>query len=285
MKISTQTDCFSGTWGEEKAIVMFSDIGYDALDYSMFDISSPNNPLNSPDFECIAFKLKRIADECSIVFNQTHAPFPSYIANEDDYNRKTFQMLIRSIIVTSILGAEYVIIHPIALTHGQLEFNIDFFNRLADFCKEYGVKIALENMFGWDNEKDRAIRNVCSTSKDFIELLDSFDSTCFTACLDVGHAGLIGEKASDMIRELGHDRLKTLHIHDNDFIKDKHQLPFTQDMDWNEIMKALKDINYDGYLTFEADRFLYDFPSSLRKKASEFMLEIGHELVRIYESF
>ena len=36
------------------------------------------------------------------------------------------------------------------------------------------------------------------------------------------------------------------------------QIPFSMSMDFNEIAKALKDINYSGYLTLEADRYLAD---------------------------
>ena len=58
-----------------------------------------------------------------------------------------------------------------------------------------------------------------------------------------------------MIRELG-SRLQALHIHDNDKHGDSHQIPFSMKIDFNEIAKALKDINYQGELTLEADRYL-----------------------------
>ena len=63
-----------------------------------------------------------------------------------------------------------------------------------------------------------------------------------------------------MIRALGGKRVKALHVHDNDLVRDVHTLPFTRKIDWDEVMTALKDIGYDGELTFEADTFLSQFP-------------------------
>ena len=58
-----------------------------------------------------------------------------------------------------------------------------------------------------------------------------------------------------MIKALG-PRLQALHIHDNDRWHDSHQIPFSMDIDFEAMIKALKEIGYSGYLTLEADAFL-----------------------------
>jgi sugar phosphate isomerase/epimerase len=85
-----------------------------------------------------------------------------------------------------------------------------------------------------------------------------------------------------MIRALGHKRLKALHIHDNDLIHDSHTLPFTQKIHWEDVMTALKEIQYDGVFTFEADNFLKQFPRELIVPASRLMLEVGRYLRKLY---
>lgn len=67
-----------------------------------------------------------------------------------------------------------------------------------------------------------------------------------------------GDGAVNMIKTLGH-RLKALHIHDNDRWHDNHQIPFSMDIDFEAIVKALKEIRYTGYFTLEADVFLNDY--------------------------
>ncbi len=281
MKISTQTCEFSNRFGDFKAIEMLADIGYDCLDYSMFGIAKPESPLFGNQFEDYALELKKAADCCGISFNQTHAPFPSHRSGDDEYNAKILPAIKRAIAVTSIIGAKYVIIHPTALKKHQKKFNMDFFNSLLPCCEEYDVVIALENMFGSNRNNSQIIPNVCSTGREFCGYLDELDSRYFTACLDIGHAGLVGETAPDMIRELGRDRLKSLHVHDNNFLRDLHTLPFTQNLDWPAIMQALKDIGYTGEFTFEADNFLRGFPPELTVSASKLMLETGRYLARL----
>ncbi|MEI6578825.1 MAG: sugar phosphate isomerase/epimerase family protein [Eubacteriales bacterium] len=278
MKISTQTCVLANIFGDKKTIQMLAEIGYDCIDYSMFG-SKTESPLFGDDFEKYASELKHIADESGICFNQTHAPFPSYKTGNDEYNKKTLPQIIRSIIITSILGAKHVIVHPTALRENQKDFNINFFNNLIPVCKEYNVVVAIENMFGSNQNNGQIIANVCSTGEDFCEYLDALDSRYFTACLDTGHAGLVGETAASMVRTLGHDRLKALHVHDNNHLKDIHTLPFTQSLNWQDITAALKEINYTGDFTFEADNFLRGFPEELVISASKFMLETGRYLV------
>jgi sugar phosphate isomerase/epimerase len=64
--------------------------------------------------------------------------------------------------------------------------------------------------------------------------------------------------APTMIRALD-KRLQALHIHDNDRLHDSHQIPFSMDIDFKGVAKALKDIDYQGYLTLEADQYLSKF--------------------------
>ena len=64
-----------------------------------------------------------------------------------------------------------------------------------------------------------------------------------------------------MIRALGH-RIQALHIHDNDRWHDYHQIPFSMNIDFGAIVKALQEIHYEGYFTLEADAFLKDYHTS-----------------------
>jgi len=286
MKLSTQTHVFSRRFGDEKAIRLLAEIGYDMLDYSMFA-----NPLRQPavfgdSYLDICKNLKKTAEDCGVGFNQTHAPFPSYKADEEDYNSWVFGAIVRAIEVTSLIGAKIVIVHPTAAVREakRKEFNLEFFNRLQPYCETYGVKVALENMFGSNPNNGQIIPNVCSFTKEFCEYLDELDSRYFTACLDVGHSGLVGETAQNMIVGLGHDRLQSLHVHDNNFLKDLHTLPFTQSMDWKSIMLALREIDYTGDFTFEADSFLAKMPDELLVPASRFMFETGKVLISWFET-
>ncbi len=46
-------------------------------------------------------------------------------------------------------------------------------------------------------------------------------------------------------------KVQSLYIHDNDKWHDNYALLFTMDIDFEPILKALKEIEYDGYFTLE----------------------------------
>ena len=156
--------------------------------------------------------------------------------------------------------------------------------RADSAAKEYGVKIALENMWGRDNELNRIVPNVCSVAEDFNRYVDALNPDNFTACLDLGHCGLVGDNAGAMIRQMG-SRLGCLHIHDNDHLNDSHTLPYMMKMDWDDILHALGEIDYKGNFTYEADRFLGGFPDDLLPACERFMHDVGRSMMRKIEKY
>ena len=115
-------------------------------------------------------------------------------------------------------------------------------------------------MWNWENGATHACAAACSHHDDFCKHIDVVNDPYLVACLDIGHAEMAGldTSAPTMIRALD-KRLQALHIHDNDKIGDSHQIPFSMNIEWGGVAKALKDINYQGYLTLEADRYLSKF--------------------------
>ena len=295
MIISTTTDWFAKKFGEHDAVKYLSKVGFNAFDYSMFNVLGYNGTLTHPimrsDYREYAQSLRKTADENNITCNQAHAPFPSYIPNPNDdqekYNEIILPAIVRAMEVSAILGAKNIIVHPITLDDSkkQKDMNLEFYNKLLPYCKKFNIKIALENMWGWDDEHNKVTPAVCSTGAEFADYLDSLDKAWFVACIDVGHGEMqgAGDSTTELIYALGRDRLKALHIHDNDKIHDSHTLPFIGKINWDAIMKALKDINYDGDFTFEADSFLIGFPPELYLSAASLMFDVGRYFVTKYE--
>ncbi|MFP4383154.1 MAG: sugar phosphate isomerase/epimerase family protein [Spirochaetia bacterium] len=269
-------------FGFQKAIQLLSDIGYDCLDLSLFS-KKGKLLLDDPGYQEKAHKLKKIADDAGISFNQSHTPFPCYIPGDEEYNRTTYLYQLRSLEISSIVGAKYVVIHPTALEKDQISFNREYYSRLADYSLNFYTRIAVENMFAWDKEKDHAVANVCSRGEDFLLFMEEMKIENLVACVDVGHAPLVGDTASSIIETLGSRYVKSLHIHDNDEHSDMHTLPFLQSADWRRIMGALKNIGYTGELTLEADRFLLGFPDDMLPAAGEFMLKTARRLAKMFE--
>ena len=95
----------------------------------------------------------------------------------------------------------------------------------------------------------------------------------------------MGFDFSKNIKLLG-KRLKVLHIHDNDGISDLHQIPYTftrsresvSTTDWNGFIAGLREIKFDGVLSFETAPVLTSFPDDLKDDVLIFINKIGQYL-------
>ena len=260
MKTSTEIDSIAAIVGEENAVRMVAEAGFDAFDFSMFAMGRydweeekmivTDHPLQSKDYLPFARKLRRIAEENGIHCNQSHAPFPIYCKEILDFQK-------RAIECTAEAGGKICIIHPD--NYRSAEENAETYFELLPFAKEHGVKIATENMWCWDVEEDHATPAACSDPESFLAHINAVNDPYFVACLDIGHAEMRGlnTNAPEMIRALG-PHLQALHIHDNDLHHDSHQIPFSMNIDFKEMMKALREINYSGYLTLESCEYCKD---------------------------
>ena len=261
MKISTEIASAARIIGEENAVEYIAKAGFDAWDFSMFAMCrydsvnkcllQNDHPLAGKDYLAFARRLKAIGLDNGIVCNQSHTPFPTYCGEIRSYFK-------RAIECSADAGAEICIIHPD--NYKAPEENAEIYLELLPFAKEHGVKIATENMWNWDDEKGHSSFAACATPESFCKHIDLINDSFFVACLDIGHAEMKGSdtSAQQMIRELG-TRLQALHIHDNDKLHDSHQIPFSMDIDFYEVVKALREINYTGYLTLEADQYLASY--------------------------
>ena len=266
---------------------MICEAGFDALDYSMFRMQDDDYILNQPSYLEHVLEVKKIAESYGKYFNQAHAPFPSFKVGEDTYNTVILEKIKRSIEIAGTLGAKNIVIHPTYYgkdSRRNLELNAEFYNNLIPLCKEYNIKIACENMFGRDRRRHCIIPNICSVGEEFRAMMDMLDPKYFTACVDIGHAGLVGTTAPEMLRTLGHDYVGCLHVHDNDYLEDRHCPPYFFDLDWEEITQALADIDYKGDFTFESDDFLVNFPEEVFPAAYKLLHDIGRSLIKKIES-
>lgn len=284
MKLVTQTEELSKRFGNEAAVRILCDSGFDGLDFSMFAMQDDDCVLNTAEYKNHIKKLAEIADSYGVTFEQAHAPFPSAKDGNDEYNNWIFEKLTRALEISGMLDAKICVVHPVQFKENQFEKNMELYHKLEPYAADYGVKIALENMWGRNNELERIVPNVCSVAEDFNRYVDALDPAHFTACLDLGHCGLVGDNAGAMIRQMG-SRLGCLHIHDNDNFNDSHTLPYTAKMDWDDILHALGEIDYKGNFTYEADYFLGGFPDDLLPACERFMHDVGRSMMRKIEKY
>jgi len=284
MRLSTNTDVLAKEFGLQKAVEILIDAGFDAIDFSQF-VEEFYSDVHEKSFYT---EIRKFVEDKGVYFNQAHAPFGSSFFDAEK-TEKRFHEIVESMRIASYLGVKQTIVHP--CTHlvfddpgapeELYEINMNFYRRLIPYCEEYGIKVAVENM--WDSRSGVIGHCVCSRPAEFVRYMDDLDDEHFVACLDIGHAVLVREKPDDMIRALGNKRLQGLHVHDVDGNRDSHTLPFYGVANWEKVMKALGEIDYQGELTFEATNF-YSAPSVLWASASKYMADVGKYLISRIEA-
>lgn len=284
--------------GIEKGTQMIRDAGFDCVDLNL-DVFLKNSDVYAGKINDF---FKEPLDNLGVYFgewrkqldakglkaSQMHAPYPYYIDGKGGQNDFMMQEVIpKSIIIAEILGVPWMVLHPAKLQYiydieTEKQFNISYFRQLIPLLKQCHVGLCVENLYEGDN--NRIIAGTCADPEEACWYVDTLNEEAgeelFGVCLDVGHLQLVRRDPYDYIKTLG-SRLKILHLHENDAVGDEHQMPFSfgsseeQGLNWKRIAQALKEIGFDGTLSFETFPCMNSFPMGMEQTVLEVIHSIG----------
>lgn len=238
----------------EKTIKEYAKSGIEYI-----EISAGKNETDAICFE----ELKKWTDSYGVKIWSLHLPFFPVekidISNEAlaDY---TVSYLSEIIEKACKIGIDKFIIHasgePIEekTRNDRMSCAKKSLFKLCEVAKKHNATICVEDL-----PRTCLGRN----SSDILALLDSHSS--LRVCFDTNH--LLGEDNVEFMKKVG-NKIVTLHVSDYDFINERHWLPGEGKNDWQEILKTLKDINYQGIWLYEIKR---DCPNTIiRSRRIEF---------------
>ena len=93
----------------------------------------------------------------------------------------------------------------------------------------------------------------------------------------------------EFIKVMG-NRLKVLHLHENDAVGDLHQMPYTfgssqyEGQRWDRLYKGLKEIKFSGTLSFETFPCVNSFPTGMTKPVLKAIYGIGEYMAEQIEN-
>ncbi len=122
------------------------------------------------------------------------------------------------------------------LRHAALKKSMAEF---APWCKQKGLKIALENL---------TQKSAFQSAEVLVDVIESLKADNIGICFDVNH--LFVQSHREFI-EKARKYLLTMHISDNDGVAERHFIPGDGVLDWKEILASLDEIGYDATLIFE----------------------------------
>ena len=256
----------------EDQIRLFKKVGFDGF-FAEWDNEETIN------------KLCKLSDELDMMFQSVHGPYTGCmdIWKGGQVAEKAAEEILECVRACGQAGVPIVVLHPyytFDLRFGPNPEGIEYFRRILEEAKKYGLKIAIENVEG-EEHMDMIFRE-----------LGDYDNLGF--CWDTGHEHCYSEL--DFIDLYG-DRLIGTHINDNlgrsdasgrnDSKDDLHLLPFDGDIDWNEIAARLKSTGFEGPLTFELKKITkfgqWQKPEYLEMSMEEYVEEAYRRAVKFTE--
>lgn len=287
MKLSIDIFEMAQRYGDFKAVEMIKEAGFDALDYT-FCCRGDDIEILSDNYIEYAKKLRDHIDKNGLICNQAHAPLGFGIALPPDKYEAKFKQIVRSIEAASILGAKTIVVHSQGVPDDSdvdpFEHNVKYYKSLIPYCEKFGICVAMENLARIHPKSGNWCGCFPSTPEEMKKaLLEEINSPWIVACVDVGHSTLVGLAPEKFLSKLDGSYLKALHIHDADYVDDRHSMPFTWEINWEAVMKTLKKIGYEGDLNFEILEFLARFPDALLSETLKFVAKVGRHLISIYE--
>lgn len=274
----------------EHSISVCAAAGYRYLDVNLCGLSRVGKkfaPMTLDNWEQSVRAWRKLADDIGVTFSQAHAYFSvdGPVAPGGVPGGKLGEELMRrSVLAAEILGAEYMVVHPFSvvedskvLPEASYEANLEYFARWHKIWHEHGVGMAIENMVAKDG---RPNPSPFATADQMIRLADELNQPDIGVCLDTGHAFLSGQNPAEYVRKLG-PRLRATHIADNRGQNDDHVAPFQGDINWFEVMKALKEIDYQYDFAFEIQNLTSRFPMSIQGDLIRFSYTLGEYLISL----
>ncbi|MBR2178974.1 MAG: sugar phosphate isomerase/epimerase [Selenomonadaceae bacterium] len=302
LKIGVQTQNAIDDNCPEVGFNMIHNAGFDCVDFSLHSYLSNTDIYRNKcselfdksmaDLERYFAPHKSAAKAAGITVHQMHMPYPMYSMEADkafnDYLSKN--VAYKSLAICAFLECRYIVIHGFNLTRylgteeNEWQYTENFIDKLAPQLKELGITACIENIYS--SIGGHLIEGSCCNARKAAEridrLNDKYQAEILGFCFDTGHANLLGLDFERFITDLG-DRLKILHIHDNDGIRDLHQIPFTfsrsrencTSTDWTGFIKGLRNVGFEGVLNFETGPVLNSFPIELKRDALDMIAKIG----------
>jgi len=256
MKIGIPFDPYGtahARYGEQR-FVKLAQQGFSAVDYGMTKTETELYTMSLSDLEQKMLTEKAAAAEAGIEISQVHGPwrYPPQDSTAE-LRQERMEKMKKSIWATRVLGCKYWVVHPI-MPYGTADLdtgdaqktwdlNVEFMSELLAYAKTQDVTICLENM--------PMRRFSMATPSQILKFVKTMNDEHFKICLDTGHVAIFADlSAGDAVRELGKE-IRIFHIHDNMGDSDAHMWPTKGITDWENFVKALKEIDFQGVFSLE----------------------------------
>jgi sugar phosphate isomerase/epimerase len=208
-----------------------SALGYDGIEVMVW-----TDPVSQD-----AASLNRLVEHYGIPVLAIHAP--TLLVTQRVWGREPWAKLHRACRLALDLGAGTVVVHP--PFRWQREYAAGFVSGVERLADEYGVRLAVENMYPW---RARG-RELLAYAPGWDPLPHGYRDVT----LDLSHTATAGVDGLAMARALG-DRLAHVHLADGQgSSKDEHLVPGQGSQPCGEVLGLLAERNWNGTVVLEVN--------------------------------
>ncbi len=214
-------------------------MGFDGVEVPIFDVNPENWYTWRKKLDELG--LKRIAVTiCGADFNQ--------ISPDENMRKATLERNKRAVDCALVLGADLLTgPYHSALSHftgkpatqQEWQWAVENLQELAQYADDLGITLGLEYL-------NRFESYLVSSADELLKLVEDINHPACKIMFDTFHANIEEKSLGDAIRKLS-KHLVHVQVSEND-----RSTVGKGNVDWEDVFKALKDINYGGWLSIEA---------------------------------
>lgn len=301
-KISVSTCWLQQRFGDERALEIAAEAGFDGVDFSTAHYGKDpywnhwnQRPADfndvfsySPDrFEEYFTRLGERAKALGLTVFQTHGRGSGY-GGKDRLNRILKDEFEKDLLAASYLGSPYCVIHSVTTIlmgydtppERMHELNRNLYGDLEPAIDKTGVKVALET-FGNARIGDKNGIDFFAIPDEFLKTYNSLPPDKYVLCLDSGHSNVasatFGYPPPEELVQLYGEKIKLLHLHDNHGAVDEHHFPYTGTVNWQALISALEQVGYSGVYNFEVNP--NKFGEEIICETTAFLAKVARQLL------
>ena len=217
-----------------------------------FDSFTLDCPYPLPEIPAaITKRLRELCDQRGLAY-LIHTPVGRIALGDTNsvVRDASIQQMYHAIAMAVQIGAGLIIVHPTPCSNSERatlaqreRLQCEALIEICARADGLGIVIALENM-----QSPNVYASGFVDMNSHFALLERIPVLGIT--LDVGHANMSGIPLRDTVLRLG-QRLRHVHVHDNDRFADQHLPVGRGTVDWRSFAQVLVQIGYTGVLEFE----------------------------------
>ncbi len=298
MKFSIQAWPLLDWMGIDEGYQALRDAGITQCDFGMGRFFDKNKPalLDGPmaALYAAAAPYRDGARKYGITVSQTHAPFPCWEPGHDVMHERMITVTEKCIALTAFMDCRYCVVHPAYMPaaeerHSPAEewaINREFYTALIPALKKHRVVCCLENMIH-KYQGQFYMGAACSDAHMAAQWIDALNEIAgeelFGFCFDTGHAHVSRINPQHFLTVMG-KRTKVLHVHDNAGGFDQHLAPYMGNINWDQVIRGLKDAGYEGEMFFETFKVVTGYPRDMLHTCLKTLAETGNSLIEKFEN-